>query len=296
MHLPKTLLAVDDSATMRKVLEITFAGEDFKVVTADGVSGALARMNEDPVAALIDASLGADEGYALAKQVRAKSARIAIVLLASRYAPYDPSRGREAGVDDSVDKPFDTQTLIDKVKKAVVARETGKTSQAQAPAPVAAAPAPSGAAFVPLQRSPIAPAAAARASFATQRTHTLSFEGAAVAPPAATGSPAISRTVPSGLPVVPQGQSITQTSPLGQPPGSTHAVPSATRGAEPIASAASGNGQFAGKLAELGLTSAQVDAVLALSREVVERVVWEVVPQLAETMIREEIKRLTKEG
>lgn len=36
-------------------------------------------------------------------------------------------------------------------------------------------------------------------------------------------------------------------------------------------------------------------AVLALSRDVVERVVWEVVPVLAETMIREEIKRLTSE-
>jgi hypothetical protein len=33
--------------------------------------------------------------------------------------------------------------------------------------------------------------------------------------------------------------------------------------------------------------------VLALSREVIERVVWEVVPDLAETVIREEIQRLT---
>jgi hypothetical protein len=32
-----------------------------------------------------------------------------------------------------------------------------------------------------------------------------------------------------------------------------------------------------------------------LSREVVERVVWEVVPQLAETLIREEIARLMRE-
>ena len=30
-----TLLAVDDSVTMRKVLEMTFAGEDFRVVTAE---------------------------------------------------------------------------------------------------------------------------------------------------------------------------------------------------------------------------------------------------------------------
>ncbi len=43
----------------------------------------------------------------------------------------------------------------------------------------------------------------------------------------------------------------------------------------------------------LGLTPAQVEAVTALTRDVVERVVWEVVPQLAEAMIREELKRLT---
>ena len=58
---------------------------------------------------------------------------------------------------------------------------------------------------------------------------------------------------------------------------------------------ASVNGQLAGKLAELGLTPQQADGVLALSRDVVERVVWEVVPQLAETLIKEEIARLTKE-
>jgi hypothetical protein len=49
---------------------------------------------------------------------------------------------------------------------------------------------------------------------------------------------------------------------------------------------------FAGKLGGLGLSAAQVEAVLALSREVVEQVVWEVVPTLAETIIKEELKRL----
>lgn len=61
------------------------------------------------------------------------------------------------------------------------------------------------------------------------------------------------------------------------------------------AMATAANGQLAAKLAHLGLTDVQVSAVLTLSREVVEKVVWEVVPVLAETMIREEIKRLTSE-
>jgi hypothetical protein len=64
----------------------------------------------------------------------------------------------------------------------------------------------------------------------------------------------------------------------------------------PAAVAASVNGHLAGKLGELGLSSQQVDAVMALSRDVVEKVVWEVVPLLAETLIKEEIARLMKEG
>jgi hypothetical protein len=67
------------------------------------------------------------------------------------------------------------------------------------------------------------------------------------------------------------------------------------RGPEVVVAAAA-NGQLAHKLGELGLTPQQAQAVLALSREVVERVVWEIVPQLAETLIKEEIARLTKDG
>jgi hypothetical protein len=50
---------------------------------------------------------------------------------------------------------------------------------------------------------------------------------------------------------------------------------------------------LAAKLDGLGLSKEQVEGVLALSREVIEQVVWEVVPDLAEQLIKEEIKRLT---
>jgi hypothetical protein len=72
--------------------------------------------------------------------------------------------------------------------------------------------------------------------------------------------------------------------------------PAPVAAAAPIAAAMSGNGvDFAQTLGSLGLTPQQVEGVLSLSREVVERIVWEVVPTLAETLIREEIQRLTKE-
>jgi len=52
---------------------------------------------------------------------------------------------------------------------------------------------------------------------------------------------------------------------------------------------------LAGKLNGLGLSREQVEGVLSLSREIIEQVVWEVVPDLAEQLIKEEIKRLTAE-
>ncbi|HTB75872.1 MAG TPA: response regulator [Polyangiaceae bacterium] len=306
--MPKTLLAVDDSATMRKVLEITFGGEDFRVVTADAASSALSRLGEEPVAAVIDTSLGNDDGYLLAKEMRSRQPRLALVIMASRYAPYDANRGRDAGVDDYIDKPFDTQALIEKVKKALVSRETrevAKPAPAPAPAPAAAASSfqQSHAPRPPAPAAPAAPvpgaAPAKGGAWPSQRTHTLSFEGGLpiVPPPAARPAPpapapaAQAPAQPSPPTAVPRAPApVAAAAPVVAPPPVAPSPPS-----PPAVVIATANGQFANKLGDLGLTAQQADAVLALSREVVERVVWEVVPQLAEAIIKEEIARLTKE-
>jgi CheY-like chemotaxis protein len=304
---PKTLLAVDDSATMRKVLEITFGGEDFRVVTADGASSALSRLGEEPVAAVIDTSLGNDDGYLLAKEMRSRQPRLALVIMASRYAPYDANRGRDAGVDDYIDKPFDTQALIEKVKKALVSRETREVAKpAPAPAPAAAASSFQQS-HAPRPPAPAAPpvlpgAAPAKGAWPAQRTHTLSFEGGLpIVPPPAARPAAPAAPVPVTQAPVPPPAQPPPPAVVSRAPAPAVAAP-APAAAPPVAAPspavaamATANGQLANKLGDLGLTSQQADAVLALSREVVERVVWEVVPQLAEAIIKEEIARLTKE-
>jgi CheY-like chemotaxis protein len=290
----KTLLAVDDSATMRKALEITFSGEDFTVVTADSQDAAMGKLGDNPSVVLIDTTLGGGDGYAVSREVRARLPKAAIILLSSRYNPYDPSKGGDSGADDFCDKPFDTQALIDKTKKALATREAGGGAVAAAPAaaapvaaeapkpaaprpaapaPVAAAAPPAPAPMAPAAPPPAAPAAsAANPPSGKSRAATLVFGGGA-APAAPAAAPAAAAPINAPAPARQQAPSPAAPSPAAQ------AVQAG----------------MANKLGELGLTAEQAEAVLALSREVVERVVWEVVPQLAETIIREEIARLTKE-
>lgn len=244
--MPKTLLAVDDSVTMRKVLEITFGGEDFNVVTAEGRDDAVGKLSQKPSVVLIDA--GEDWGYALAKDIRTKEPGAAIVMLSSRFAPYDAAKGKESGADENLEKPFDTLQAMDKLKKIVAAKESG--------APIAA------------------PAAAAAAA------------AAPAAAPAAASMAAAPSPSPSKAPA-PAKASAPAPAPAAAAPAKAAAKPS------PVASATNGK-HMAAKLADLGLNPQQVEAVMALSRQVVEEVVWEVVPALANTMIREEITRLTK--
>jgi CheY-like chemotaxis protein len=326
----KTLLAVDDSVTMRKVLEITFSGEDFRVITAENAQSALGKLGENPGIFVVDTVLaGGEDGYALAKELRMRNPSAPILMLASRYAPYDAARGREAGADDWADKPFDTQQLLDKVRKVVLAKESGGSPAAveppRAPPPQAfgstaafrAQPAPQPAPQPPPQAAPQPPPPTPAPAEAAQNGFSGTSPGVGRMTQQSLGNSASSARTGTGTLVFgesPEAPAVHPDAPprprpvnaIGPGPaasfGSSQALPaqSSPAGASPrpaevasVASAAA-EGNLAGKLGGLGLSPAQADAVLALSRELVERVVWEVVPQLAETMIREEIERLTK--
>jgi len=292
-----TVLAIDDSKTMRKVMEITFAGEGFKTVVAADAGDALAKVqSERPQVALVDAGLEGTSGYDLCRQIKNASPSTVVVLLSNKAQPYDKARGAAAGADDFMDKPFDTQQMIDKV--TMLAK---RGAQAPAQAPAAAPPAV----------SPFAAPAAAKPADLRPRVQTLSYGASPVpipSPPAASAPPA----APTPTQPAASGSSFGSRAPAAPPPPvyaapvqPAYVQPAPVQPAPvqpaPVAAAATvsgGNGMpadFAAKLGGLGLTAAQVDGVLALSREVVEKVVWEVVPVLAETLIKEEISRLTRE-
>ena len=134
-----TLLAVDDSVTMRKVLEITFASPDFRVVTANSPDAALQKLKTDkPDLIITDGTLEPKNGYELCKEIKRLFPTTPVLLLSSKQNPFDAAKGGEAMADDHMDKPFDTQQMIDKVKKLLEGKSAG--GAVAAPAPPAATP------------------------------------------------------------------------------------------------------------------------------------------------------------
>jgi CheY-like chemotaxis protein len=259
---PVKILVADDSVTMRRILELTFAGEDAMVSGVDSGDAAVARAAElRPDIVFADASMASD-GYRVAAAIKSTPGleQTAVIVLASQKHPFDEAKARSSGVDDHVLKPFDTQLVIDKVKqvmgrpRAAVAPGAGAKPAAPPPRPGMPAAPPPG---LPQMNAP-SMADSGRAS----RTGTIAFGKAA---PTAPGVPSPAQ-------------------PAARPAASSMAA-AAARAVSPDLNA---------KLDGMGLTSDQVAGVLELTREVVERVVWEVVPELAETIIKEEIRRLTQ--
>lgn len=297
--MPSTVLAVDDSVTMRRVLEITFAGPDFNVITVDSADAALQKLKSVKADVVVaDVTLEPKTGYDLCKAIKQSSPNVPILILSSKQNPYDAARGSAAQADDHIDKPFDTQQMIDKVKKLL---SGGKAEPVAAAAPQRASnplastivgqspPAPNrGQPAAPTPAAPGVQPAAARAQPQPQRAQTLVYNPGPIPPVAATAPLAQTR------PLATSGRPAGAAAAAAMPRTNTLTSPAGVTAAAVDGQTAQINGQMAAKLEELGLTPQQVDAVVALSREIVERVVWEVVPVLAETIIKEEIARLTK--
>jgi CheY-like chemotaxis protein len=139
--MPKQILLVDDSVTIHRIVEITFAHEDFAVTAVKSVDEGLARARAlRPDAVLADAGMPGKTGYDLCSALRSDGAlgKTPCLILTGNFTPYDEAKGTAGGADGFVVKPFETQTLIDKVKDAIARRAGGEVARPAAAAPTAA--------------------------------------------------------------------------------------------------------------------------------------------------------------
>jgi CheY-like chemotaxis protein len=142
-----TLLLADDSSTIRRVIELTFADEGIAVVSVDGGRAAIERLRgEPPDIVLADIGMPECDGYAVGAFVKNDPAlkRIPVLLLTGALEPLDEARAR-AVCDGVLVKPFEPQVVISRVK-ALLGRAGGAS---RSDAPLADAPAASAAPRAP---------------------------------------------------------------------------------------------------------------------------------------------------
>ena len=114
------LLLADDSVTIQRVIELTFADEDITVTTVGDGQQAIDRLDADPPDIILaDIDMPKRDGYEVATYVksRPKLAHIPVVLLTGAFEPIDQARAAAAGSSDVLAKPFEPQMVINRVKE-----------------------------------------------------------------------------------------------------------------------------------------------------------------------------------
>ncbi|WP_126596078.1 response regulator [Dictyobacter aurantiacus] len=114
----KLVMVIDDSATVRKIVETCLRREGFDVKSfPDGVEAMRWLTEPDariPDLVILDIGLPKMDGYEVARRLKTKPqfSSTVIVMLSRRDGMIDKLKGRLAGAKDYLTKPFKTQDLI----------------------------------------------------------------------------------------------------------------------------------------------------------------------------------------
>ena len=120
----KTLLLADDSVTIQKVVNISFASEDVTLVTVDNGEDAIERAKETrPDLVLADVVMPGKSGYEVCEAIKADPdlCHIPVLLLTGTFEAFDEELATRVGAAGHVSKPFEAQTLVARVKELLSA-------------------------------------------------------------------------------------------------------------------------------------------------------------------------------
>ncbi len=282
----KTILLADDSVTIQKVVELTFMDEDFRVSAVSNGAEAIAQLSESkPDVVIADVHMPGAGGFEVCRRSKELYPTVPVLLLVGTFEGFDADEAMRCGADGHLKKPFDSQELMRRVRELASAPsrsipvppastefallDSGSFPAAEAFPPaddIYALPEPTGELWEPMADDvpAIASAESAATSAPTVHEPPQAERGARFAPfgGAAAPVPALAMT-PLEVPI--------------------EAEPAAIRTESPA------NG--------VSLSDADVDRIARRMLELVgdkavRDVAWEVVPDLAEVLLKSRIREL----
>lgn len=118
----KSILAIDDSASIRQMVGFTLKSSGYEVVEAvDGMDGLEKAKGKPFSLVLTDQNMPRMDGLTLIKSLRAlpQYKTIPILMLTTESSDTMKQQGRAAGATGWLVKPFDPQKLVEVVKKVI---------------------------------------------------------------------------------------------------------------------------------------------------------------------------------
>ncbi len=127
--MPQTVLLADDNVAVQKLVELTLQKEGYDVVTSDnGLSALDLALKETPGLILADYSLEGLDIVSFVKKTRQKErlSDVPIVLLVNSTDHYDSTQLESAGVQSFIEKPIDSKSLVEEVYNRIAS--SGRSS------------------------------------------------------------------------------------------------------------------------------------------------------------------------
>ncbi|MBK7802832.1 MAG: response regulator [Chloracidobacterium sp.] len=117
----KKILLADDSATIRKVIELTFEDEGIDVYSvADGDAAMKKFVEIEPDLVLADVNMPGMSGYQICEMIKQDESTcdIPVILLTGSFEPFDPGEASRVGSNFYFTKPFiSIRDLVSRVKE-----------------------------------------------------------------------------------------------------------------------------------------------------------------------------------
>ncbi len=117
----RKLLLADDSVTIQKVVNLTFADEGIEVFTTGDGDSAMEKLREiKPDLVMADVNMPGLNGYQVCEQIKLNEAtkQTPVILLVGSFEPFDEEKANAVGADDYLTKPFQSiRQLVNKVNE-----------------------------------------------------------------------------------------------------------------------------------------------------------------------------------
>ena len=124
----KKILLVEDDPNFGTVLKDYLTLNDYDVTHAkDGIEGLIMFKNSDYDLCILDVMMPRKDGFSLAQDIRGTNKEVPIIFLTAKTLKEDVLRGYQVGADDYLNKPFDSEVLLFKIK-AILQRKESDTS------------------------------------------------------------------------------------------------------------------------------------------------------------------------